>query len=458
MTDFDYDLFVIGGGSGGVRAARMSAQFGARVALCEERYLGGTCVNVGCVPKKLLVYGSHFAEEFESARAFGWTVGEPSHDWEVLVANKDKEILRLNGIYRDLLVNAGVTVIDARGTLVERHTVRVGGREHRARHILVATGGWPFVPEIPGREHVKTSNDLFHLEQLPQRIVIGGGGYIAVEFAGIFNGFGAEVAQVYRGPVFLRGFDHDVRHFLAEEMTKKGVELCFDCIIVRVEKAGGGYRVHLSDGREMEADMVVFATGRMPLTAGMGLEEVGVRLGERGGVIVNDRFQTDVPSIYALGDVIDKIQLTPVALAEGTILARNLFGGASERVDYRDIPTTVFSQPSVGTVGLTEAEARSRYGALRIFRSVFTPMKHTMTGLDEKILMKLIVDEASDRVVGCHMVGPDAGEIVQGLGIALKCGATKAQFDATIGIHPTAAEEFVTMRTPVAERAKAASA
>jgi glutathione reductase (NADPH) len=453
MDRFDYDLFVIGGGSGGVRAARVAAELGARVALVEERYLGGTCVNVGCVPKKLLVHGAQFAEAFEDARGFGWSLASPSFTWRSLIANKDREIARLNGVYRGLLEGAGVTVFDGRGTIEGPHTVSVNGHRARTANILVATGSWPFIPEIPGREHYATSNDLFHLDRLPERIVIGGGGYVAVEFAGIFHGFGAQVIQVYRGPLFMRGFDEDVRRFLAEEMGKKGIALHFHCTITRIEKAGEGYRVHLSDGSVLEAELVIAAMGRTPVTRNFGLERMGVKLGDSGGVLVNGRFQTNVPSIYAVGDVLDQIKLTPVALAEGMTLARNLFGGQDERLDYRNVPTAVFSQPSVGAVGLTEQEARERHGAIRVFKTAFRPLKHTLSGRDELTLMKLIVDAKTDRVLGCHMVGAEAGEIIQGLAIALKCGATKAQFDATIGIHPTSAEEFVTMRAPDPETA-----
>jgi glutathione reductase (NADPH) len=434
MAKYDYDLFVIGGGSGGVRAARMSAQHGARVAF---------------------VYGSHFSADCEEAAGFGWTVEKPSFDWKRLIANKDAEIARLNGVYRNLLEGAGVEVIDGRGTFADAHTVEVGGKPFSAEHILIATGGWPFIPEFPGREHVITSNEAFHLEDLPARVVIAGGGYIAVEFASIFHGYGAEVTQLYRGPLFLRGFDDDVRGFLADEMGKKGIDLRFNLTIDRIEKTSGGLQATLSDGTTLETDCVMCATGRSPNTARLGLEKIGVELAENGAVIVDDRFRTSVPHIYALGDVIDRVALTPVALAEGMAVAAALFGGKESRVSYENIATSVFSQPPIGTVGLTEEEARSRYGAVDIYKSTFTPLKHTLSGSSEKTLMKLIVDRQSDRVVGCHMVGPDAGEIMQGIAIAMKCGATKAQLDATIGIHPTAAEEFVTMRTAEPEPAQA---
>jgi glutathione reductase (NADPH) len=450
LPTYDFDLFVIGGGSAGVRCSRMSASFGARVGMAEEKYLGGTCVNVGCVPKKLFSYGSHYGEELEDARGYGWTVDGVDFDWSTLVANKDKEIARLNDVYRRMLDRAGVEVFDARATVTGPHSVRVGGREVTAEHIVVATGGWPWVPDdLPGVEHAITSNEVFSLPELPRRLVVGGGGYIAVEFASIFAGLGVHVDLVYRGPLFLRGFDDDVRHEIANEMRKKGVHLHFDCVFARIDRSEAGLHVVLTDGDTMDADQVLMALGRRPNVAGLGLQEVGVALGEGGAVVVDEHFQTTVPSIYALGDVIDRVQLTPVALAEGMVLARNLFCGAAQKVSYRDIPTAVFTHPNIGTVGLTESEAREQYGKLRLYKSLFKPMRHTMTGRNEKTFMKLVVDDATDRVVGCHMVGPDAGEIIQGLAVAMTCGATKAQFDATIGIHPTAAEEFVTMRTPV---------
>lgn len=450
MSSFDYDLFVIGAGSGGVRASRMAAsKFGKRVAVAEDLHLGGTCVNVGCVPKKLMVYASHYSEDFHEARGFGWTVGERSFDWKTLIANKDKEISRLNGIYENLLSNAGVDLVEGRATVVDAHTVEVAGKQYSAEKILVAVGGWPMVPDIPGKEHVITSNEAFYLDDLPRRVIVVGGGYIAVEFAGIFNGLGSQVTQLYRGPLFLRGFDQDVREFLAGEMRKKEIDLRFDSNIASVEKTDGGLLATLEDGSTLEADVIMYATGRAPKVDGLGLEQAGVEMRGNGAVVINDDFQTSVPSIYALGDVTDRIQLTPVAIAEAMILVHNLYGGEGRKMDYSDIPTAVFSQPNIGTVGLTEEEARKKYGEVVIYKSEFRPMKHTLSGSDERTLMKLIVDKASDRVVGLHMVGPDAGEITQGMGIAIKAGATKADFDATIGIHPTSAEEFVTMREPV---------
>ena len=458
MAKCDYDLFVIGAGSGGVRAARMSAGFGARVAVAEERYLGGTCVNVGCIPKKLLVYGAHFAADFADASSYGWNVATPAFDWSRLIVNKNKEIARLNGIYRGVLERGGVTIMEARARLLDPHTLDVGGRRVTADRILIATGGWPVVPDIPGKEHAITSNEAFFLKDRPRRAIIVGGGYIAVEFAGIFNGLGAEVVQLYRGNLFLRGFDIDVRTTLAEEMRKTGVKLRFDADIARIEKTGSGVCAMLKDGTALEADIILYATGRRPNTKDLGLETAGVKLDADGAVVIDDRFQSSAPSIYALGDVTNRIQLTPVAINEAMVLARTLFKGESARMDYDNVATAVFSNPPIGTVGLTEEAARKRFGEVTIFRTTFRPLKHTITGRDEKTMMKLVVDPASDRVLGCHMVGADSGEITQGLAIALKCGATKAQFDATIGIHPTAAEEFVTMREPVAEPVSQAAA
>ncbi|MEQ9487647.1 MAG: glutathione-disulfide reductase [Alphaproteobacteria bacterium] len=456
MADYDFDLFTIGAGSGGVRASRMAAGYGAKVAVAEDRYLGGTCVNVGCVPKKLFVYASHYREEFHEAAGFGWDVRSAEFDWSTLIENKNTEISRLNGIYRNLLSNAGVTLFEDRATVLDAHTVDVGGKRVTAERILIATGGWPSVPDIPGKEHIVTSNEAFFLDRLPKRAVIVGGGYIAVEFAGIFNGLGVETSQLYRGPLFLRGFDEDVRSFLAEEMTKKGVDLRFNANITAIEEDAGGYRATLEDGSVLETDLVMYATGRHPNTAGLGLEQAGVNLAPNGSVIVNDDFQTSVPSIYALGDVIDRVALTPVAIAEGMVFSWNTYRTGGKKMDYRDIPTAVFSQPAIGTVGLTEDQARAKYEAIDIYQSEFRALKHTLSGSSERTMMKLIVDKASDRVVGAHMIGPEAGELTQGLGIAMKAGATKADFDATIGIHPTSAEEFVTMREVTASYPQAA--
>ena len=450
---YDFDLYVIGAGSGGVRAARFAAGFGAKVAVAESRYLGGTCVNVGCVPKKLLVYGAHFAEDFEQASGFGWSLGEANFDWATLIANKDREINRLNGIYRNLLVNSGVTLHEGHARLVDAHQVEINGERFTARHILIATGGWPQIPEIPGREHAIGSNEAFFLKELPKRVLVVGGGYIAVEFAGIFHGLGAQTSLLYRGDLFLRGFDGSVRKHLQEELTKRGLDLQFNADIERIDKqADGSLKATLKDGRVLEADCVFYATGRRPMLDNLGLENTGVKLDERGFVAVDDLYQTAEPSILAIGDVIGRVQLTPVALAEGMAVARRLFKPEQYRpVDYANIATAVFSLPNIGTVGLTEEDARKHGHNVQIFESRFRPMKLTLTDCQEKTLMKLVVDADTDKVLGCHMVGPDAGEIVQGLAIALKAGATKQHFDETIGVHPTAAEEFVTMRTPVAD-------
>ncbi|MDO9105973.1 MAG: glutathione-disulfide reductase [Methylovulum sp.] len=449
MTPYDFDLFVIGAGSGGVRAARMAAGLGVRVAVAENRYLGGTCVNVGCVPKKLLVYAAHFQEDFKAAKGFGWSVGNPQFAWSSLLANKNKEITRLQGIYHNLLVNAGVTVIDGQASLADAHTVRVGDQHYRCKRILVATGGWPSIPDFPGNEHVVSSNDMFALEQLPERILIVGGGYIAVEFAGIMHGLGVDTTVCYRGDKLLRGFDEDLRTFVAEEMHKKGIHILFNTQIKAVEKTAGGFVALTEQGRRLEAGLVLYATGRTANTAGLGLEALGVELGESGAIKVNAGYQTNIPSIYALGDVTDRFNLTPVATAEAVAWVNGIYAGQFTPVDYDHIPTAVFSQPNVGTVGLTETEARNRYADIDVYKSVFTPMKHTLSGLDEKTLMKMIVRRSTDRVLGIHMVGADAGEIIQGMAVAIRAGATKTVFDSTIGIHPTAAEEFVTMRKPL---------
>ncbi len=444
---YDFDLFTIGAGSGGVRASRIAAAHGARVAVAEERYLGGTCVNVGCIPKKLLVYASEFGDAFADAAGFGWAPGHPSFDWQKLIANKDREIERLNGVYERLLTGAGARVIRGRAELLDPHTIAIDGARITANHVLVATGGWPTVPQVAGADLGITSNEAFHLERMPRRPLIVGGGYIGVEFAGIFHGLGAQVTLVHRGPVFLRGFDDDLRHTLAEEMRKREFELHFGAVIGKMEpKSADVVRVTLGDGTVLEADLVLWATGRSPNSNGLGLERVGVATDRSGAVIVNEYSQSSVPNIYAIGDVTNRRNLTPVAIAEGHALADTLFGGRPRSVDYDNIPSAVFSQPPIGTVGLTEAEARERYGGVDVYKSAFRPLKHTLSGRDERAFMKLVVDQKSGRVLGAHMLGPDAGEIVQGLAIALKCGATKAQFDATIGIHPTAAEEFVTMR------------
>ncbi|WP_417702584.1 glutathione-disulfide reductase [Pseudomonas sp.] len=447
----DFDLFVIGAGSGGVRAARFAAGFGARVAVAESRYLGGTCVNVGCVPKKLLVYGAHFAEDFEQASGFGWSLGEANFDWTTLIANKNREIERLNGIYRNLLTNSGVSLFEGHARIVDAHTVEVNGQRHSAERILIATGGWPQIPDIPGREHAISSNEAFFLKQLPKRVLVVGGGYIAVEFASIFHGLGAQTSLLYRGELFLRGFDGAVRQHLREELSKKGLDLQFNADIASIERqADGSLAATLKDGRVLEADCVFYATGRRPMLDNLGLENVEVKLDKRGYIEVDDLFQTSTPSILALGDVIGRVQLTPVALAEGMAVARRLFKPEEyRRLDYSMIPTAVFSLPNIGTVGLSEEQAIEAGHQVKVFESRFRPMKLTLTENPERTLMKLVVDADSDRVLGCHMVGPEAGEIVQGLAVALKAGATKQIFDETIGVHPSAAEEFVTLRTPV---------
>jgi len=448
---YDFDLFVIGAGSGGVRAARFAAGFGARVAVAESRYLGGTCVNVGCVPKKLLVYGAHFSDEFEQADGYGWTLnGTPTFDWPTLIRNKNAEIQRLNGIYRNLLVNSGVTVLEAHAKITDPHHVEVDGKTFSAKHILVATGGWPVVPPIPGHEHAINSNQAFFLKELPKRVLVVGGGYIAVEFASIFHGLGADTSLLYRGDLFLRGFDGAVRKHLKEEMTKHGVNLQFNADIDRIDKqADGSLHATLKDGRVLETDCVFYATGRRPMLDNLGLENTNVQLDERGFISVNDEYETAEPSILALGDVIGRVQLTPVALAEGMAVARRLFKPEQYRpVDYQQIATAVFSLPNIGTVGMTEEQAREAGHKVVIFQSDFRPMKLVLTSNQERTFMKLVVDADSDKVLGCHMVGPDAGEIIQGLAVALKAGVTKRNFDDTMGVHPTAAEEFVTMRTP----------
>lgn len=447
---YDFDLFVIGAGSGGVRAARFAAGYGARVAVAESRYLGGTCVNVGCVPKKLLVYGAHYAEDLDQAQGYGWTIDGATFDWKTLIANKDREIERLNGIYRNLLIDSGVTLMQAHARLVDPHTVEVEGRQYTAEHILIATGGWPFVPEIPGREHAITSNEAFYLDDLPRRVLVVGGGYIAVEFASIFRGCGADTKLLYRGELFLRGFDGSLRDHLKDELIKKDIDLQFNTDIARIDKQpDGSLLAVLKGGRTLEADCILYATGRRPMLDGLGLESLDVKLDERGFIAVDDQYRTSTPSILAIGDVIGRIQLTPVALAEGMAVARRLFKPEEYRpVDYNTIATAVFSLPNMATVGLTEEEARKQGHKVVLFESRFRPMKLTMTGGLERSLMKLVVDAETDKVLGCHMAGPDAGEIMQGMAVALKAGATKRIFDDTVGIHPTAAEEFVTMRTP----------
>ncbi len=453
MAMYDFDLLVIGGGSGGVRAARMAAQRGAKVALIEAQAMGGTCVNVGCIPKKLYSYAAHFAESFEASHGFGWVGPAPVLDWSALKANRAREITRLNGIYLQLLKGAGVQVIEGWATLADAHTVAVGAQRLTAQNILIATGGKPSVPEIAGREHVITSNEIFDIDPFPKRLLVVGGGYIACEFASIFKGLGAQVTQLYRGAQVLRGFDEEIRGFIAAEMRKAGVDLRLNADVASIVKTAGGLLVTLQDGSTVEADSVLYATGRVPLVQGLGLEALGIAQKPDGAILVNDNYQTSLPHIYAVGDVTARVQLTPVALGEAMVVVDHLLGAAPGKaprsMSYDFIPTAVFTHPNIGTVGLTEAQARERFGAVRVFKSEFKALMHTLSGSSERTFMKLLVDEASDRVVGLHMVGAEAGEIVQGFAVAMKAGATKAVFDSTIGIHPTAAEEFVTMREPV---------
>jgi glutathione reductase (NADPH) len=448
MPAFDYDLFVIGAGSGGVRAARIAARHGAKVAVAEEYRVGGTCVIRGCVPKKLLVYASKFAEEFEDAMGFGWTSEKVTFDWATLIENKDKEIDRLNRAYVRNLEAAGAELILERAELEDRHTLLLAsGRKVTAKHILIATGAAPFVPRhLPGHELAIASNEAFHLEKLPARIVIVGGGYIAVEFAGIFSGLGVETILVYRGEQILRGFDDDLRSHLAAEMKKKGIEVRTNTDVARIERSGTGVRVTLNDGTGFGAGHIMYATGRLPNVVGLGLEKAGVELTPHYAVKVDAYSRTTAQNIHAVGDVTNRVNLTPVAIREGQAFADTVFGGKDIKVDHAMIPTAVFSQPEIGTVGLTEAEARKHHKVLDIYKTTFRPMKHTLSGRDERMLMKLVVDAESDRVLGCHICGPDAGEMAQLLGIAVRLGARKSDFDATMAVHPTAAEELVTLR------------
>ncbi|MDD3936228.1 glutathione-disulfide reductase [Rhodoferax sp.] len=458
MTSYDYQLFVMGGGSGGVRAARIASSLGARVAIAENFRYGGTCVIRGCVPKKLLVYAAHFAEDFADAQGFGWTVPPAEFSWPQLIEAKNKEITRLSGLYENNLKGSRVEVMHGAARLLDAHTVAVNGHKITAEHILVATGGTPFMPQIPGIEHAITSNEVFDLPQLPRRVLIVGGGYIAVEFAGILNGLGARVTLCYRGEQVLRGFDDDVRAHLFEEMVKKGITVLLHQDVTRIDKLND---VSLSvsvtgiQGIPLEVDAVLYATGRVPNTRGLGLTEAGVALDEAGGVKVDAFGQTSIPSIHAVGDVTNRIALTPVAIREGAALANTLFGPTPVSADLTTVPSAVFSQPPIGTVGLTEVQALARYGEIDIYRSTFRNMRHTLSGRDERTLIKLVVDTASQRVLGAHMVGADAPEIIQGLAIAIRMGATKADFDATVALHPSAAEEFVTLRDKITRQREA---
>lgn len=447
---YDFDLFVIGAGSGGVRASRFAAGFGAKVAVAESRYLGGTCVNVGCVPKKLMSYAAHYSEDIELSRSFGWDAAAAGFDWSTLIANKDREIGRLNGIYGRLLENSGVTLLNGHARIVAPHQVEVNGKVYSAQHILLATGGWPVLPDIPGKEYITDSNQVFYLKQQPKRVLVVGGGYIALEFASIFNGLGSETHLSYRGELFLRGFDQEVREHVRDSMLDKGVQIHFNSDVQSIEKTGKNetLKVTSQDGSVLEVDCVFYAIGRRPMLDNLGLENVNVELDAKGLVKVNELYETSEPGILAVGDLIAGPQLTPVALAEGMAVARRLFKPDEYKpVSYDHIATAVFTLPNIATVGLSEEQAKAAGHDVSVFTSSFRPMKLSFSEQQERIFMKLVVDKQSDKVLGCHMVGPDAGELIQGLAVALKAGATKAIFDDTIGIHPTAAEEFVTMRT-----------
>ncbi len=451
MAKYDYDLFVIGAGSGGVRAARLAAMSGARVAVAEEDRVGGTCVIRGCIPKKFMVYASEISTHLKNAEGYGWTMGEARFDWPTFLDRKDIEIARLSGVYVTNLQNAGADLVHARATLVDAHTLAIEGREVvvTAEKILIATGGRPTVPvDLPGIEHAITSNEAFHLNELPRRILIAGGGYIAVEFAGIFAGLGVQTTLLYRGPNILRGFDNDVRAHLTGELERRGIKVILGCQHTSIEKTAAGIVSHLSSGHDQTEDVVMFATGRSPYTAGLGLEAAGVALNERGAVAVDEFSRTNVENIWAVGDVTDRINLTPVAIREGAAFAETEFRGRPTRFDHEMVASAVFSQPPVGSVGVTEADARHGGHKITVYRSVFRPMKSTFYGGEDRMLMKLVVDAESDRLLGCHIVGPDAPEMIQIAAIALKMGATKAQWDDTCAVHPTAAEELVTMREP----------
>lgn len=447
MPKYDFDLFTIGAGSGGVSASRRAGSYGARVAICEERRVGGTCVLRGCVPKKLLVYGAHFREDFEDARGYGWDVPTPSFDWEKLMAAKNRELDRLHGVYLRLLRDTGVKTMEGRATVLDAHTLEVSGARYTASKILIATGSSPFLPDIPGISHAITSEDALNLPALPRRIAIVGGGYIGVEFASIFNALGAQVRLLLRGDTVLRGFDSDVRSVLTLELRKRGIDICPEVLIRGIEKSEDGVSLLTAAGDTFEAEVVLYATGRTPNTRNLGLEQAGVEVDAHGAIKVDEWSQTSVPTIYAVGDCTSRINLTPVAIAEGRAIAEMLFNDNAVEIDHTNVPSAVFASPPVASVGLTEREAHSRFGAIDVYVSTFKPMKHTLSGRDERAMLKLVVDHKSGRVLGCHMVGIDAPEIIQGLAIAIKCGATKAHLDATVGIHPTTAEEFVTMRT-----------
>ncbi|MFK7862837.1 MAG: glutathione-disulfide reductase [Pseudohongiellaceae bacterium] len=445
MSDFDYDLFVIGAGSGGVRASRIAAGLGARVGVAEERYFGGTCVNVGCVPKKLFSYAAHFKDDFEDGRGFGWKTDKPEFNWNQLVSNKDNEINRLNKIYETILKSNNVSIYEARARIKGPNTLEVDGRTVTAKNILIAVGGWPWVPDYPGKEHVITSNEVFYLDELPDAMVIQGGGYIALEFASIFARFGVKTTLVYRGDKFLRGFDEEIRDFITSEIGRH-VELKLNDDIVSIDKQNKDLHIKLKSGEELVAQQMLAATGRSPMTSDLGLETVNIQLSDSGGIKVNENYETSEPNIYAVGDVIERVELTPVALAEGQIVSRRLFGGPKNKLSYDNIATAVFCHPNIGTVGLSEQSALEQGLDIDVYTAKTKPMKHTLSKRDEYSFIKLIVNKSDDRVIGMHLVAPDAGELVQGFAVAMNCGATKADFDATIGIHPTLAEEIVTMR------------
>lgn len=449
LARFQFDLLVIGAGSGGVRAARLASDAGFRVAIVEQSALGGTCVNVGCVPKKLMVYAAHAAQEFRDAAGFGWHIGKAQFRWSELIANKNQEISRLNRVYADLLEHAGVTLLQGHAHLVDAHQVQIDSDVYSAERILIATGSQPNVPEFPGQELTLVSDDVFYLTKQPEKIVIVGGGYIAVEFAGIFHGLGSQVTLLYRGPLFLRGFDDDLRQHLKVEMENKGIDLKFNTTIEAVDKQNGQLSATLNDGTRIEAEQILCAIGRKPNSGDLGLSALGVAMNNNGAIRVNAQFQSNLPSIYAIGDVIDHMALTPVAIHQAAAMIEQLYGERDDGLDYHNVPTAVFSQPNLATVGLTEQEACARYSKVKIFRSLFRPLKNTLSGNSEKTLMKIVVNGADDKVLGVHMVGPEAAEIIQGFAVAIQAGATKSIFDRTVGIHPSSAEEFVTMRDSI---------
>jgi glutathione reductase (NADPH) len=459
MSDHNVDLFVIGAGSGGVRAARVASSYGARVMIAEEHRVGGTCVIRGCVPKKLLVYASRFSDEFEDAAGYGWTVPEPTFHWPTLIANVDREVARLEAAYTGTLERFNVALIKSRAVLEDAHTVRLAnGTRVRAEAVLISTGAWPhYGPKIPGIEHAISSNEAFQLKQLPKRIVVQGGGYIAAEFACIFAGLGSQVTLVYRGENILRGFDDDIREHLRNKMRGRGITVTCGHTVAAIVQAGEEFITRLSDGSTIESDKVMFAIGRHPNVTGLGIENLNVRIHERGGIAVDEYSRTSVPNIYAVGDVTNRVNLTPVAIREGHAFADTVYGGKPTPVDHSNVPTAVFSEPELGVIGLTEHQARERLDKVDIYKTSFRPMKATLSGRATRVFMKLVVDGITDRVVGCHIAGPDAGELIQVIGIAVKMGATKADFDATMAVHPTAAEELVTMREKAASYARAAA-